>query len=122
MKPIEPPGWILPHGEFLESEPGAVVENYPGLSGHARAAVEWLRQNDPKTATELERELANHGLDPLDGGKYRQVIKEFMFRRGWVRLAGDYTYFVYEGNPSAEQLSKIEEAARILGADVVRSV
>jgi hypothetical protein len=83
-------GWLTHEGEFFEAdETPAVRIAGLELGGHEKAALEWLELRDPKALEDLERERFNKGFVCWEETDGFNVIKKFMFSRGFVRVAPD---------------------------------
>ena len=83
-------GWLTPEGEFFEAdETPAVRITGLELGGHEKAALEWLELRDPSVLEELERERIMKGFVCWEETDGFNLIKKFMFSRGFVRVAPD---------------------------------
>lgn len=83
-------GWLSPDGEFFESDPTPHVR-IAGLElgGHERAALRWLQQHRLDLLDQLEQERIAGGFMDWVETDGLDVIKKFMFKHGFVRVAAD---------------------------------
>jgi hypothetical protein len=83
-------GWLTPDGVFFESDETPAVRIVGlELGGHERAALDWLEKNCPNLAVLLEEQAAAAGYESLLDTDGHDVIKEFMFKHGFHRVAPD---------------------------------
>ncbi|MFZ3374369.1 MAG: hypothetical protein WA183_02330 [Chthoniobacterales bacterium] len=58
-----------------------------GLGGHAQAALFWIEENRPDLLELLEKERVAADLEDYEEAS--GMIKSFMFRHGFLRVADD---------------------------------
>ena len=88
-------GWLTPEGVFFEAdETPAVRISGLELGGHEKAALAWLEQYCTDLYEELERHRISEGFLCWEETDGLNVIKKFMFSRGFLRVADD----LYFGN------------------------
>jgi len=104
--PTDRPYWLKPDGGVQEVDEDAVRE-FTSVGGHADAALEWMRENEPKSEFLTTWAL----LDPLERIDRQQLPLQEMFKKGWVRVVGDAFNLYIEGNPSQEQMTQLFETA-----------
>jgi hypothetical protein len=104
--PTDRPYWMTKEGKVIDVEETALVD-LMSIGSHAEAAVEWLRENEPKATFLTEWSL----LDPLDRKERQQMPVMEMFKRGWLRVVGDGFNLYFEGSPNQTQLDKLFESA-----------
>lgn len=104
--PTDRPYWLRPDGVVQEVDEDAILE-FTSVGGHADAALEWMRENDPKSEFLTTWSL----LNPLERSDRQQLPLQEMFKRGWVRVVGDAFNLYIEGNPSQEQMTQLFETA-----------
>jgi len=86
-------GWLTPNGHFFEAD-----ETSPfriaglELGGHERAALEWLEANAPGLNDELDSIRISQGFMCWEETDGFNVIKKFMFSKGFVRVADDLVF------------------------------
>jgi hypothetical protein len=81
-------GWLTLDGVFFEAEETPAVRIVGlELGGHERAALQWLDENRPDLLTLLEDEAAAAGYECWEDTDGKDVIKNFMFKNGFHRVA-----------------------------------
>ena len=88
-------GWITPDGDFFEADetPAFRIAGLE-LGGHEAAALQWLENCRKDLLEELEQIRIDQGFLCWEETDGHNVIKNFMFMQGFVRVADD---FVFEG-------------------------
>jgi hypothetical protein len=81
-------GWLTSDGVFFEAEETPAVRIVGlELGGHERAALQWVEENRPDLLTLLEDEAAAAGYECWEDADGKDVIKNFMFKHGFHRVA-----------------------------------
>ncbi len=86
-------GWLTPDGQFFEADetPSFRIAGLE-LGGHERAALEWLEANQIDLFEELDRARIRKGFFCWEETDGSNLIKKFMFSRGFVRVADDLIF------------------------------
>lgn len=114
-------GWLMPNGKFIDTVETAGVTiagngTFDELGNHARAALDWLDENDPDAVEvfwankEVEAEINDTDLDVRDSDVY-----EFMQSRGWVRVVSGTGATYIEGRPTGRQRKLLKDSAITTG-------
>jgi len=83
-------GWLTRFGIFFESEETPVVRIIGlELGDHERAALQWLETNRPDLLLLLENIRESKGYECWEDTDEKDVIKSFMFKHGFIRIAPD---------------------------------
>lgn len=86
-------GWLTPDGAFFEAgESPAVRMVGLELGPHERAALDWLMENRLDLYEELEEVRVAEGFLCWEETDGFNLIKAFMFKRGFVRVADDLVF------------------------------
>jgi hypothetical protein len=59
------------------------------LGGHETAALQWLEENRPDLLALLDKERVKGGYECWLDTDGKEIIKKFMFRHGFKRVAPD---------------------------------
>ena len=83
-------GWLTPNGIFFEADenPAFRIAGLE-LGGHEKAAFEWLEANRADLFDELDRSRISQGFLCWEETDGFNVIKKFMFSKGFLRVADD---------------------------------
>lgn len=86
-------GWLTPDGRFFEADetPSFRIAGLE-LGGHERAALEWLEGNAPELHDELNLVRIGQGFVCWEETDGFNVIKKFMFSKGFFRVADDLVF------------------------------
>jgi hypothetical protein len=86
-------GWLTPEGVFFEAEetPAFRIVGLE-LGGHEKAAFDWLEVNRSELFEELDQSRISQGFVCWEETDGSNVIKKFMFSKGFVRVAEDLVY------------------------------
>lgn len=81
-------GWLTPEGGFFPAEESPPV-SMAGLElgGHARAALDWLREHRPDLLGALYFLRQERGFMTWEEQGAEKLIKDFMARHGFTRIA-----------------------------------
>lgn len=83
-------GWLTPNGQFFPSEPTPAVRMRGlDLSGHERAALDYLDRHHPDLCELLDAERVAGGYETWEDTDGTGMILNFMVRHGFQRLAAD---------------------------------
>jgi hypothetical protein len=81
-------GWLTPTGAFFEADetPGVRISGLE-LGGHERAALAYIEERRPDLCDQLNAERSEQGFETWVDTDGHDVIKKFMFKHGFVRVA-----------------------------------
>ena len=86
-------GWLTPDGQFFEADETQSFRIAGlDLGGHERAALEWLEKSAPDLYGELDRLRISQEFMCWEETDGFNVIKKFMFSKGFVRVANDLIF------------------------------
>jgi hypothetical protein len=118
---ITPPGWLTPAGDFIPSEPTPAVRICGmELGGHEAAAIGWLPENRPGLFEKLEDQRIAEGYQIYLDSDGTDMIKQFMFANGFLRLGPADEEMEVEGTPNEIQEALMRSAAQRIGVEIRR--
>ena len=83
-------GWLTPTGDFFPAgETPPVRMAGLELDGHEQAALAYLEQHEPAMCERLYQLRVKQGFETWEETDGHDVIKRFMFKHGFMRVAAD---------------------------------
>jgi hypothetical protein len=89
-----------------------------GVGGHEAAAIGWLPENRPGLFEKLEDQRIAEGYQIYLDSDGTDMIKQFMFANGYVRLGPPDDPIEIEGRPNSIQRRLADSLAERLGVTV----
>ena len=90
------------------------------LGGHEAAAIGWLPENRPRLFEKLEDQRIAEGYQIYLDSDGTDMIKQFMFANGFLRLGPADEEMEVEGTPNEIQEALMRSAAQRIGVEIRR--